>query len=178
MSRTLTGLLDWRGAVRFHLTSRHLVAIAALLLVSSAGAQIVPQQGIAGAKLKMTRAQVIAAKGKPDAEAVINAEIVGRERVLRYGGTKVYLAGYPLSKARVIAIRTVDPRETTQSGIGVGSTEAEVEASVSGVVCATEFGFSHCRKGSDLRAGNRITDFVLNRRGGEVTSIYLGFVID
>lgn len=155
-----------------------LIAAAALLLVSPAGAQIVPQQGIAGAKLKMTRAQVVATKGNPDADVVINAEIVGRERVLRYGGTKIYLAGYPLAKARVIAIRTVDPKETTQSGVGVGSTEAEVQAGVVGATCASEYGFSHCRKGSNLRAGNRVTDFVLDRRGGDVTSVYVGFVID
>jgi hypothetical protein len=155
-----------------------LVAAAALLLVSPAGAQIVPQRGIAGAKLRMTRAQVVAAKGRPDADIVINTEIVGRERILRYGGTKIYLAGYPLAKARVIAIRTVDPKETTHSGVGVGSTEAEVQAGVGGATCASEYGFSHCRKGSNLRAGNRITDFVLDRRGGEVTSVYVGFVID
>lgn len=153
-----------------------LALLALLVLASAAEARIVPQQGIAGVKLQMTRAAVIAAKGRPDAEKIVRSEIVGRERTMRYGRTKVSFGGTTAS-AGVIGIRTVDPGERTASGVGVGSSAAEVEAVVAGAECRTEFGLSHCYKGS-FQPGMRVTDFLLDRPGGKVEAITVGFVID
>jgi len=154
-----------------------LLALPALLLLApAAAAQIVPQKGIAGIELTMTRAEVIAAKGKPDAEKIVKAEIIGPERRLRYGGTKVSFGG-TMASAGVIGIRTVDPLERTGSGVGVGSSAAEVKAGVAGTKCITEFGFSHCSKGSFL-PGTRVTDFLLDGPGGKVEAVVVGFVID
>lgn len=154
-----------------------LLALPALLLLAPAAtAQIAPQQGIAGVKLTMTRAEVIAAKGKPDAEKIVKAEIIGPERRMRYGGTKISFGGTGAG-AGVIGIRTVDPQERTASGVGVGSSAAEVKAGVAGAKCSTEFGLSHCSKGSFL-PGTRVTDFFLDGPGGTVEAVTVGFVID
>lgn len=155
-----------------------LAAVALLFAVAAApaSARIVPQQGIAGVKLKMTRSQVVAAKGKPDAERVVSNEIIGRVRTMRYGGTRVSFGGTAAS-AWVIGVRTIDRGERTRSGVGVGSSAAEVSAGVAGVSCRTEFGFSHCAKGNFL-PGNRVTDFILDGPGGDVVSVTVGFVID
>jgi hypothetical protein len=150
--------------------------IAALLVAGPAAARILPQQGIAGVKLGMIRAKVIELKGEPDAEKVIRNEIIGPQRVMRYGGTKFSFGGAS-ANATVVGIRTVDRRERTPKGVGVGSTEAEVKAGVGGVICRTEFGFSHCMKGL-ARAGNRVTDFALDGPGGKVVAVTVGFVID
>jgi hypothetical protein len=77
----------------------------------------------------------------------------------------------------VVGIRTVDRRERTASGVGVGSTEAQVKAGVAGVICRNEFGLSHCAKGQ-FRAGQRVTDFALDGPGGKVVAVTVGFVID
>lgn len=149
---------------------------AALYLAAPAGARIVPQQGIAGVKLGMIRAKVIDLKGEPDAEKVIRNEIIGPQRLMRYGGTKFSFGG-ATAAAGVVGIRTVDPGERTASGVGIGSSEAQVKAGVAGVICRTEFGLSHCAKGQ-FRAGNRVTDFALDGRGGKVVAVTVGFVID
>lgn len=153
-----------------------LALVAALLLAPTAAAEIVPQQGIAGVKLKMTRAQVVAAKGKPDAEKVVRSEIVGRQRMMRYGATKLYFGG-TATGVGVLTVRTTDPDERTRSGVGIGSTATEVMAGVPGTSCRTEFGFHHCWRGSFL-PGARVTDFIFDRPGGEVASVTVGFVVD
>jgi hypothetical protein len=163
--------------VRARLLSPLLVLAAVLVLAAPAAARILPQQGIAGIKLGMIPAKVIQLKGEPDAERVVRNEIIGPQRTMRYGGTKVSFGGAS-SSAGVVGIRTVDPAERTPSGVGVGSSAAEVKAGVAGVICRTEFGFSHCIKGGPLRIGTRITDFALDGPGGDVVAVTVGFVID
>lgn len=153
-----------------------LLLAVTLCLAAPAGARILPQQGIAGVKLGMIRAKVIELKGEPTAEKVMRNEIIGPQRVMRYGGTKFSFGGASAG-AGVVGIRTVDRRERTPSGVGVGSTVAAVKAGVAGVVCRNEFGISHCMKGQ-LRAGKRVTDFALDGPGGEVVAVTVGFVID
>lgn len=162
--------------VRARLLPLVAVLAAALCLAAPAAARIAPQQGIAGIKLGMIRAKVIQLKGQPDAEKVVRNEIIGPQRTMRYGGTKLSFGGSS-SSAGVVGIRTVYRRERTASGVGVGSTAAEVKAGVAGVICRDEFGFSHCVKGQ-LRAGNRVTDFALDGPGGKVVAVTVGFVID
>src|SRR5204862_1365424 len=85
-----------------------------------------PQKGIMGIHLKVRGTVVIQKKGKPDAERVVANEILGQQRILRYGKTRVGLAG-PKRSDRVVAVTTKDPRQRTRSGVGVGSREKAVK---------------------------------------------------
>lgn len=152
-------------------------AVGLLAMATLAQAQIVPQKGIMGINLKMTRAQVIGAKGKPDAERLAPHDIIGQVRTMRYGRTHVTFGG-TRRDAGVIGILTKDPAQRTRSGVGIGSTAADVRAGVADTQCRTEFGVSHCWKGSFYAAGNRVTDFVLDKPAGKVVSVTVGFVID
>ena len=152
------------------------VSCLTLLLAPAARATLVPQQGIAGINLNMTRAQVVDAAGKPDIEKLIPHDIIGQVLTMRYGATRAIFGG-TRPAARVIGVETKDRNERTRSDVGVGSSAAEVKAGIAGAQCRTEFGFSHCWKG-DFLAGERVTDFRLNKAGGQVVSAYVGFVID
>lgn len=147
-------------------------SLAALLLAPQAGATILPQRGIMGIDLEMTRSDVVRVAGKPDAEKVLPHPIMGKQRVMRYGMTRVHLG--PVSND-VFSIVTRDPDEVTPSGVGVGSTVAEVRAGILGVLCRREFGFRHCWKGR-FRAGKPVTDFSIE--AGRVSSVTVGTVID
>lgn len=123
----------------------------------------------------MSRSAVIQAKGKPDAEHVIPNEILGRQRILRYGKTRVGLNG-PSKSARVIAVTTVDPRQRTRSGVGVGSTEAAVRNGLRGEHCSGA-AVRHCLIGV-LRPGRRVTDFTISGPARRVTRVTVAIVID
>ena len=159
-------------------TALLVLAVVALLLIASAvaSARIVPQKGIMGINLNMTRAQVVQKKGRPDADKVVSNEILGPVRVTRYGKTKVSFNGVSNS-SRVISVSTRDRRQRTRSGVGVGSTESAVKNGVQGVHCKTEFGSRHCFKGQ-FTAGQRVTDFSISTPGRRVTRVTVGFVID
>lgn len=151
------------------------MACAVLVLAPTADALIVPQRGIAGIALKMTRAQVVKAKGKPDGERLVRNEIIGPQRMVRYGKTRAFFGGFRRG-ARVVTINTRDPAEQTRSGVGVGSTVGEVRHGVRGIACRNEFGFHTCFKGR-FRPGERVTVFDIARRG-RVSLVLVGFVID
>ena len=72
-------------------------------------------------------------------------------------------------------MRTTSPLEQTASGVGVGSTKAQVKAGVPNVTCKNESGFKHCFVGEFL-PGRTVTDFRL--RNGRVSAVSIGFVID
>jgi hypothetical protein len=168
-----------RSSLLLHRTVLLLLATSCLTLLFAATSKavIVPQRGIGAIALNMTRAQVIYVKGrKPDAEKVVPNEIIGQVRTMRYGATRVTFGGTQ-PEAGVIGVETKDRQQRTRSGVGVGSSAAEVRAGVADARCRTEFGFSHCWKGSFL-PGKRVTDFRLSGPGGEVVSINVGFVID
>jgi len=153
------------------------LGIAGLLAfgVPLAAAELVPNRSIAGIELRITRAEVIDVVGEPDAERVRDAEIFGRQRVMRYGKTKVYFAG-KRPESEVVSIRTRDKGERTSEGIGIGSRKRAIKRSVPGVRCKREFGFHHCFKGR-FRPGKRITDFLLDDRT-RAKQIVVGIVID
>ena len=153
-----------------------LTAACLLLLSAIAAARIVPQKGIMGIKLNMTGTRVIHKKGKPDSERVVQNEILGRQRILRYDKTRVGLNG-PKRSNKVIAVSTKDPKQRTRSGVGVGSTEAEVKSGVQGIRCRTEAGSRHCFKGK-FQPGERVTDFSISLPGHLVTRVTVAIVID
>jgi hypothetical protein len=164
-------------ATRARLTLILITAACLLLLPASiAAARIVPQKGIMGIKLNMTGTRVIHKKGKPDSERVVQNEILGRQRLLRYDKTRVGLNG-PKRSDKVIAVTTKDPKQRTRSGVGVGSTEAEVKNGVQGIRCRTEAGSRHCFKGK-FRPGERVTDFSISLPAHLVTRVTVAFVID
>ena len=145
-------------------------ALAVLASATVASAAIVPQRGIAGVRLEMTKAQVRAVLGAPR-RAVHGSNEFGSFTVYRYRGLRITFQG----NRRVTDVFTTRPGERTARGVGVGSTEAQVRARVAGVRCRTESGFRHCFAGRFL-PGRRVTDFRIKR--GRVTSVDVGFVVD
>jgi hypothetical protein len=149
------------------------VATALVILLAgaaAASAAIVPQRGIAGVRLTMTRAQVRAVLGAPATVGHGRNEF-GSFTVYRYRGLRVIFQG----NRTVNAILTTRATERTAKGVGVGSTEGQVRAKVAGVRCRTESGFRHCFVGRFL-PGRRVTDFRIRR--GRVTSVQVAFVLD
>jgi hypothetical protein len=148
-------------------------AVAAALglgLPAGAGAVIVPQHGIAGVRLGQTEAKVRQVLGPP-VRVVDRRNDFGRQRQLRYRGLTVMLQGL----RRVTSVFTRAPSERTPGGIGVGSAEAEVRATVRGVTCRTLFGFRSCVLGRE-EPGRRVTSFDI--RDGRVARVLIGIVID
>ena len=143
---------------------------ALLAFAAVASGAIVPQRGIAGVRLEMTKAQVRAVLGAPR-RAVHGSNEFGSFTVYRYRGLRVTFQG----NRRVTDVFTTRRTERTARGVGVGSTEGQVRAKVAGVRCRTESGFRHCFVGRFL-PGRRITDFHIRR--GRVTSVEVGFVVD
>ena len=141
--------------------------VAALALPAGAAAKIVLQRGIGGVSLGMTEAKVRSALGRP--ARVKNAKNeFGPYRVLFYARVKVTFQGL----TTVTAVETTSTQERTTTGIGVGSTKADVKAKVPGVVCET----GHCHIGK-FNPGARVTDFFIGTTG-RVTRVVVGFVID
>lgn len=140
--------------------------LASLALAAPAGAVLVVQQGMAGIRLGMTKAEVRAKLGPPVATKHGSNDF-GTYTELRYSGLRVTFQG----NRTVTAISTSARRERTRRGIGVGSTKAAVRARVAGIRCER----GHCFVGKFL-PGHRVTDFFL--RNGRVSSITVGFVID
>jgi hypothetical protein len=155
------------------MAARALVAAAfgmVLLVASTSSAAIVPQQGIAGVRLAMSTAQVRSVLGRPRAVRRGTNEF-GRFTELRYRRLAVVLQG----GSSVTSIRTSRRSERTRSGVGVGSTEAQLRAGVPRLRCRTEFGTRHCFLGRFL-PGRRVTDFTI--RQGRAVRVVVGFVID
>jgi hypothetical protein len=147
-------------------------AAAALLVVpATAPAQIQIDKGIAGARLGNTVAQVHAALGAPS-RAHSGRNDFGTFRQETYaGGIVVFYQG----SRTVSSVVTTGLGDRTAKGIGVGSGERAVRASVPGVRCETTSGSRSCHTHA-FTAGRRVTDFLI--RGGKVTRVTVGFVID
>jgi hypothetical protein len=143
----------------------------ALALPAAAPALVQVDKGIAGARLGNTVAQVHAALGRP-ARAHRGRNDFGPFLQETYGGGIVVF--YQGSRT-VTSVVTSGLGDRTAKGVGVGSTEASVRANVAGVRCATSAGSRSCHT-HDFVPGRRVTDFFI--RGGKVTRVTVGFVID
>ena len=148
----------------------------ALIVVPAASAKIHVQKSIAGIALERTAAAVIAKKGTPDADKIVPNEILGQQRKMRYGKTRVYFAGTDDS-ATVIGLVTKSRGQRTNTGVGVGSTEAErgrQRCAASGARPSSASGTASAGASSRAR---RVTDFAISG-GGRVIRVTVGFVID
>ena len=146
--------------------------VAALLVAAPAGARLIPQRGMAGVTLGMSRAQARAVLGTPSRSIHARNEF-GAYTELRYKARLLRLVFQ--GNAGLTAISTSGRRERTRAGVGVGSTEAQVKAGVHGVRCGPLGSRRHCFLGT-FSPGKRVTDFWLTN--GRVTRIVVGFVID
>jgi hypothetical protein len=147
------------------------VSVLALAYPATAGALIQIDRGIAGARLNNTKAQVRAALGRPGRVIHGNNDF-GSFTTFRYrGAISVTFQG----DRRVSSVTAKGPGDRTARGVGVGSTEQQVEQRVAGISCETFFGTRSCHTGT-FAAGTRVTDFRI--RNGRVTRVTVAFVID
>jgi hypothetical protein len=148
------------------------VAVAAMLaLPSQAGAIIQFDQGIAGARIGNSQAQVQAALGEPALEKTGTNEFGPWRQYYFEGGIRVFFQG----DGDVTAVTTLGRGDRTAKGIGVGNTEKALRQKHSGLKCETFGGFRSCHTGSG-NPGERITDFHISK--GKITRIVVGIVID
>ena len=149
--------------------------VAFLALCGTASATIVPQRGMIGVEIGDSVAEVRKAAGAPDGIVFRDNEIIGRQRLYRYGKTWVLFNGDD-PDSTVSSLHTTSRRERMANGVGVGTPRREVARKVKRAKCVVEFGFDHCYIGS-FRPGTRVTDFRIGKRG-RVKSVTVGIVID
>ena len=138
----------------------------ALALPAGAGGAIVLQRAIGGVSLGMTEAQVRAKVGRPASVKRGSSEF-GRWKELYYRDLVVVFQ----SGRKVTSVATTSRRERTRSGVGVGSTEAQLKSRIRGLRCRKAAGLRHCRLGK-ARPGQRYTDFTV--RKGRVVRVVVG----
>ena len=147
-----------------------LAVVAALALPSSAAAAIVPGKSIGGIALSMSQAKVRATLGKPSS-IQRGTNDFGPWTNYVYAKYTVHFQG----NTQVTQIDTTSAAERTASGVGVGSTKAQVRAALRGEKCEGPANAGHCYLGEFL-PGARITDFTF--RNGRVAFVVVGIVID
>ena len=147
------------------------ITAAVLIFAPSAEALIQVDGGIAGARLGNTRDQVRAALGKPIKIRTLKNDFGPYVEYRFSGGIRVTFQG----KTNVTAVTTTGKGDLTTGGIGVGSTENQVQAKIKGVKCEGVGTARSCHTGT-FTAGKTVTDFRIEN--GNVTSVTVGIVID
>jgi hypothetical protein len=145
--------------------------LAALTLPAAASALVQVDQGIGGARLGNTRAEVRSALGPPR-RVIKGTNDFGPFVSLRYHGRlTVNFQG----RRKVSSVSTTGLGDRTAAGVGIGSTEKAVKRGVPGVRCGKIAGTRSCHTGR-FRAGRIVTDFVI--KNGRVARITVGKVLD
>ena len=119
----------------------------------------------------MSKAKVRSVLGKPTRSTTGKNEFGPYTRYV-YPRVTVIFQG----NAAVTSVETTSAKERTGSGIGVGSTVAQVKARVPGVKCDLAGTIGDCHVG-EFKPGKRVTDFIVNRNH-RVVRVVVGFVID
>src|SRR5215208_5880232 len=124
------------------------VTVAAVLVAAAADASatIVPQKGMSGVALGMTKAQVRARLGGPVGTGA------GR---WYYARVWVGFRG-----GRVTEVTTTRSTERLRNGLGVDSSESSLRSSYPALTCAAATPFRRCRLGGGA-PGTRATDFMI-----------------
>ncbi len=149
----------------------HVAATAAfVLLATPAGAQILVQNGIAGVRLGATEGKVRRALGRPQT-ITLTSQPVRLKHLIYASGTTVSIFR---ATGRVVNVDTIDRRQQTASGVGIGSTKVAIRAGIRQVVCPVDEPFV-CRVGV-LEAGRTSTDFLF--RHGKVWRVNIGVLLD
>jgi hypothetical protein len=170
------------------LGSRLPAALAALLCTSTlAGVShaafpasdkrkpIVVQSSIRGVALGMTPAEVRSKLGAPASTRVDLSPIIGKIRIWRYHGLRISFDSVRAGRT-VLSVSSTSRRDRTSAGVGVDSSEADVERFVRGARCMTRYGYRSCIVGS-LRPGQTVTDFSVSG-AGKVSRVTLSRVVD
>ena len=132
-------------------------ALAGALLATApavAGATIVPGSGIGTVTLGQSEAAVRQARGAP-VRVLRGPSAFGQRRDLVYQGLTVRFLGRKGGGA--VAVSTGVRRQLTESGVGVGSTEAEAVAGIPRLRCAAEGARRVCAVGADRGPVTRLT---------------------
>jgi hypothetical protein len=147
-------------------------ALAVLAVPAPAAAMIQFDQGIAGARIGNSQAQVKAALGAPALEKTGSNDF-GQFRQFYYeGGLRVFFQG----DDDVTGVQMLGRSDRTSKGIGVGNTEKALKQKHPSLKCETFPGnYRSCHTG-DYSAGQRVTDFEIKK--GKITRVFVGIVID
>jgi hypothetical protein len=155
------------------------VAAAAATFVLSAAspvaAVIVPGQGMAGIRLRMSESQVRARLGEPPRFTCTRGALGNLVTRLHYPRVDVDLQrldGQPL----VIRILTTHPGERTASGVGVGSTMTAVER-LRGARCWREAAARYCAIGNRAKPLSHFTMFWIGAKS-RVTMISVSLIVN
>lgn len=136
---------------------------------------IVVQGSIRAVALGMTPAEVRSRLGRPASTRVESSPILGKIRIWRYHGLRVSFDSVRAGRT-VLSVSTTSKRDQTPAGVGVGSSERDVERFVRGARCMTRYGYRSCIVGS-LRPGRVATDFAISK-AGKVSRVTLSRVVD
>jgi hypothetical protein len=147
------------------------VAAATLTVPSQAGAIVQFDQGIAGARIGNSQAQVQAALGAPALVKTGTNEFGPWRQYYFEGGIRVFFQG----DDDVTAVHTLGKGDRTSKGIGVGNSEKALRQKHPSVKCESFGSFRSCHTGNG-NPGERITDFFISK--GKITRIVVGIVID
>ena len=144
--------------------------LAAAVTTGTAGAQILVQKGIAGVRLGNTEGQVRAALGRPQSITLTSQPTRLKHLIFASGTTVSIFRG----SGRVVNVDTINRRERTPSGVGIGSTKTAIHAGIRQVICPVDEPLV-CRVGV-LEAGRVSTDFLF--RHGKVWRVNIGVLLD
>lgn len=123
-------------------------ALISLALAASASATIKPARGMSGITLGMTPAQVQGKLGRP---------VVKSGPRWYYPTVHVTFRG-----ARVAELTTAKKAERLSNGLGIHSSEGQLQTAFPQIRCAVWTIFRRCRLGTGV-PGSRVTDFMLAR---------------
>lgn len=141
-------------------TALGLVAMGA---VAESAAAKVTFSGIGDVRLGMAESDVRDEIGPPSAT---NTSRNRGARVLHYRRHKMEVV-VETGESRVVGIKTTSRAQRTSSGLGVGSSEAEVRRKLRGEKCSTALGLRVCT----VERGGTVLDFEVRR--GKVSRVSL-----
>jgi len=153
-------------------------SLAALTIApAAASANIVVNKSMAGIAIDDTEAEVRADRGAPSSTRYAAPEIGPKLKIVRYRQIEVtYARNGTAAENAVINLSTRGTFHRVKNVAGVGSTEANVKAFVTGVKCERVGTRPICSVGKFL-PGRIVTTFFFNS-SKRVSSVSLGRVID